>query len=118
MQSIKYALVGLANTAITAVIIFACMKIGLSLYYSNALGYIVGIAFSFLVNSLFTFTTPLTKVKFVKFIICAFICYLANLIVIKVLIHIYPESVYLVQLSGMIIYTISGFIINKYWVMK
>lgn len=118
MQSVKYALVGLANTAITALIIILCMKVGLSLYYSNALGYIVGIAFSFLVNSLFTFTTPLSKVKFVKFIFCAFICYLANLIVIKILIHLYPESVYLVQLSGMIIYTISGFIINKYWVMK
>ncbi|WP_428980826.1 GtrA family protein [Erwinia billingiae] len=47
MQPIKYALVGLANTAITAIIIFVCMTIGLSLYYSNTLGYIIGINFRF-----------------------------------------------------------------------
>ena len=117
-QSIKYAAVGLANTAITAIIIFIFMHIGFSLYFSNAMGYIVGIIFSFILNSLFTFSTKMSKTTFIKFLCSCLVCYLANLIAIKLFLFIFASHVYIAQLSGMAVYTITGFIINKYWVMK
>ena len=85
----KYILVGLANTLLTFVIIFILMHFGLSIYISNVLGYIVGIMLSYVLNSIFTFITLL----------------------------IYYQE-YLAQLVGMGFYTITGFIINKLWVMK
>ncbi|ENK7080898.1 GtrA family protein, partial [Raoultella ornithinolytica] len=42
-------MVGLLNTAITAVVIFLLMSAGVGIYLSNAMGYVVGILFSFVV---------------------------------------------------------------------
>jgi len=94
------------------------MHAGLSLYVSNALGYIVGIIFSFILNSIFTFSAKLSVKSFIKFIISCLICYFANLLAIKFSLSLVPQHVYLAQLSGMAVYTITGFFINKYWVMK
>ncbi|MHB7859258.1 GtrA family protein [Klebsiella pneumoniae] len=46
----KYGLVGIVNTLITAVVIFLLMHLGLGIYLSNAMGYVVGIVFSFIAN--------------------------------------------------------------------
>ncbi|HBZ3582191.1 TPA: GtrA family protein, partial [Klebsiella pneumoniae] len=46
-QLMKYGLVGIVNTLITAVVIFLLMHLGLGIYLSNAMGYVVGIVFSF-----------------------------------------------------------------------
>ncbi len=44
-QLMKYGLVGIVNTLITAVVIFLLMHLGLGIYLSNAMGYVVGIVF-------------------------------------------------------------------------
>ncbi|VEC87594.1 GtrA family protein [Raoultella ornithinolytica] len=65
--ALKYVMVGLLNTAITAVVIFLLMSAGVGIYLSNAMGYVVGILFSFVVNSLFTFSKALSGKRFIKF---------------------------------------------------
>ncbi|CAK7192946.1 hypothetical protein COMNV_01156 [Commensalibacter sp. Nvir] len=118
LQLIKYVVVGLANTLVTAIVIFTLMHLGTNLYTSNAMGYIIGIIFSFVVNSKFTFITSLTVNKFAKFIIVCFFCYLCNLAAIKLFLHLKPQKLYEAQLVGMCFYTAIGFFLNKYWSMK
>lgn len=116
--ALKYVMVGLLNTAITAVVIFLSMSAGLGIYTSNALGYVVGILFSFVVNSLFTFSTTLTGKRFIKFLASCAVCWVANIITVKIFLMIFSDFIYIAQLCGMIVYTISGYLINKLWVMK
>ncbi|MCF6690303.1 GtrA family protein [Raoultella terrigena] len=111
-------MVGLLNTAITAVVIFLLMSAGVGIYISNALGYVVGILFSFVVNSLFTFSTTLTGKRFIKFLASCAVCWVANIITVKIFLMIFSDFIYIAQLCGMIVYTISGYLINKLWVMK
>lgn len=82
-QLMKYGLVGIVNTLITAVVIFLLMHLGLGIYLSNAMGYVVGIVFSFIANTIFTFTQPISINRLIKFLCVCFICYVANIIVIK-----------------------------------
>ncbi|MGF8477786.1 GtrA family protein [Klebsiella pneumoniae] len=37
------------------------MHLGLGIYLSNAMGYVVGIVFSFIANTIFTFTQPIRE---------------------------------------------------------
>ena len=117
-EAVRYIIVGLANTAITAIAIFGLMQAGVGVYPSNATGYVVGIIFSFVMNAKFTFSTTLSPLRFIKFLsTCAF-CYILNLIAIKVFFIVIPNAIYTAQVVGMIIYTTAGFILNKYWSMK
>ncbi|HBY0756804.1 GtrA family protein, partial [Klebsiella pneumoniae] len=79
-QLMKYGLVGIVNTLITAVVIFLLMHLGLGIYLSNAMGYVVGIVFSFIANTIFTFTQPISINRLIKFLCVCFICYVANII--------------------------------------
>ncbi|WP_267284765.1 GtrA family protein [Klebsiella pneumoniae] len=60
------------------------MHLGLGIYLSNAMGYVVGIVFSFIANTIFTFTQPISINRLIKFLCVCFICYVANIIVIKI----------------------------------
>lgn len=117
-QMIRYAMVGLANTAVTAVIIFTLMHFNVGLYAANISGYLAGIIFSFLANSIFTFSTPMAVNRFAKFLFACLVCWTFNLLAIKIFLSVFPHKEYASQLVGMFIYTSTGFIINKLWVMK
>ncbi|EOG8082448.1 GtrA family protein [Citrobacter sp. CK184] len=106
------------NTAVTACVILALTASGFGLYVSNFSGYVVGILFSYVLNTYFTFSSKPSFRRLVKFIVCCAACYVINLIAMKTTIAFGFENKYLIQLAGMFFYTISGFLINKLWVMK
>ncbi|MCM6373843.1 GtrA family protein [Klebsiella pneumoniae] len=97
---------------------FPANALGLGIYLSNAMGYVVGIVFSFIANTIFTFTQPISINRLIKFLCVCFICYVANIIVIKIFFVFMPEKIYSAQILGMFTYTITGFILNKFWAMK
>jgi len=111
-------IVGLLNTAITALVIFILMHANFNLYAANALGYVTGIIFSFVVNSLFTFNSRPNLIKLAKFLITCGIAYIINLIPLKLILLFNPEYKIFAQLVGMFFYTAAGFLLNKFWVMK
>ena len=117
-EAVRYIIVGLANTAMTAVVIFGLMHAGVGIYPSNATGYVVGIIFSFVMNAKFTFSTTLSPLRFIKFVSTCVFCYILNIIAMKVFFIVIPNAIYTAQVVGMIIYTTAGFILNKYWSMK
>jgi putative flippase GtrA len=118
LQAVKYGFVGLANTLVTAIVIFLCMFAGVELFTSNAAGYVVGIIFSFMINSIFTFEKKISPKRFSLFLCVCGLCYLLNLAAMKIFFLWQPEKHFLGQIVGMLIYTAVGFILNKIWVMK
>lgn len=115
---VKYMIVGLLNTGVTGVVIFSLMYVKLNLYTANAIGYIVGIIFSFILNSLFTFQSRPNLARLLKFLITCGIAYVINLIPIKIILFSFPDYKFFAQIMGMIFYTITGFLLNRFWVMK
>lgn len=65
-EFVKYCIVGGGNTLLTAVVIMTLTFFGLSLFLSNAIGYVVGIIFSFVMNSIFTFKKESLRSKSTK----------------------------------------------------
>lgn len=112
-----YASVGLANTAVTAIIIFGLMHVGLKTVPSNLAGYAIGLLLSFVLNSRYTFRTNPSRAMLVKFLIAAGIAYVANLIVVLATLHL-SGSPRISQIAGMPVYTVIGYLVNKYWAMK
>ncbi|HDC4389256.1 TPA: GtrA family protein [Enterobacter cloacae] len=117
-QAFRYCLVGGLNTAVTACVIIILTAVGAGLYFSNFLGYAIGILFSYILNTVFTFSSKPSVSKLLKFLACCGVCYVINLLAMKMVILSGTENVYFIQLTGMFLYTVSGFIINKLWVMK
>ena len=114
----KYIIIGALNTLVTGVILFSMMYLGFGVYKSNFFGYLLGIVFSFVLNTLFTFSTKLSWRKFIKFLLNCGICYLINIGIMISILYIQPDWVYFSQLCGMCAYTVSSFVFNKLWVMK
>lgn len=116
-QFIKYILVGVSNTLVTIGVILFLTYQGFNLYIANAIGYIIGILNSYIFNSVFTFMAKVTVVRIIKFIVVCLISYLFNFIFIYIVKDL-VDNIYMVQIMGMIVYTLIGFILNKAWVMK
>jgi putative flippase GtrA len=137
-QAFKYGLVGVINTLLSLVIIWLMTKkAGCSEPFSNFTGYFAGLLNSFFLNRRWTFDSKGkildSSVKF--FIVFAF-CYVVQLIVLLLLNKYCPDtpplyglfkpalallkidSLFYIQMISMAVYTILGFLINKYYTFK
>ena len=112
---VRYGVVGLANTVIGYGLILAGLFAGLNDYVANALGFAVGLCFSFFANRRFTFSRSgrATRQEAVRFLLCFTIAYAANLAVVTLgRTAGYPQNP-LVQLAGMAFYSISFFLLMR-----
>lgn len=114
----KYLAIGVVNTLITSLVIFLMMWGGQNIYLANATGYAIGIGGSFWLNSVFTFDVSLTLGRLFRFICICLLSYLVNLLALRLFYWVLPEHRYSGQLVGMGFYTLSGFLLNKYWGMQ
>lgn len=117
-QFIKYCLVGGFNTFIGLLFIFLLIWCGISVYLANFLGYVIGFFISYILNSKYTFFVQYSNMRLVKFFIGVMISYILNVMTIYMMLSFYPNIKYLSQILGVLVYTLSGFLINKFWVMK
>ena len=110
-QSLRFAAVGLLNTAIGLATIYAVMfffQAGPAI--ANAVGYAIGLAVSFALNRVWTFRSdwPVAHVL-PKYLLIAAICYLLNLGAVLAATSHFSANPYLAQLLGVGIYTICMF---------
>jgi putative flippase GtrA len=117
VQFLKYLLVGGVNTVLAAAIIFGVQAAGATPVLANVIGYGVGVAVSFALNSKFTFRTAATRHAAMRFLVVVLVSYLANLGVVLLVLRL-THAPYLSQLSGIPVYVIVGFIGNKYWALR
>lgn len=127
-QFIKYACVGVLNTIVTLVVIVLCKSVfGINPLVSNALGYIAGVANSFLWNKTWVFKsnagyTP----EAIRFVVGFLICYGIQLGVVWFLSYETALSGFeyrlwgftlsgygVATLIGNVCYTLTNFVFNK-----
>ena len=117
---IKFGIVGVSNTLLTAIIIWFLLKeFHCSDYLSNFTGYIIGLLNSFIWNRKWTFESK-TKVSVTifKFIVTFVISYLFQLGNLYLLLHFTLIDPYYCQILSIVVYTLINFILNKYYTFK
>lgn len=145
LQALKYGIVGVINTLVTAIVIWIFMHFVFSvkedenvsataITVSNIMGYIAGFINSFVWNRSWTFKSKKDwKVDFLKFSGAFLICFIPQLLLVNILntyinissirfslfSHDYVISfAYICQLIGMVFYTVLNFLLNKYYTFK
>jgi len=120
IQLIKFGIVGVSNTLLTAGVIWILMKVfHCSDYISNFIGYIIGLANSFIWNRKWTFESKTrVSVTVFKFIVTFAISYAVQLGNLYALLHLTHIDPYYCQLLSIVVYTGINFILNKYYTFK
>ena len=142
IQSVKYGAVGVVNTLLTMITIWMMMRFvfrpddggkisSVALSISNAVGYIIGLINSYICNRLWTFKSKNKwKPELLRFIVAFLICFVIQLALVNILykyviingFHLnffrfdYTLSAAeICQLTGIVVFTILNFILNKYF---
>lgn len=116
-QFIYYNIVGIANTLVGFSIVFGLMFVGYEALHANMIGYAIGAIVSFILNKKYTFkstATPYTQAF--KFFIVLGIAYILNYLTLQWLLG--NTTPYLAQLLSAIVYTVSSFVLAKFFVFN
>ncbi|RCK47107.1 GtrA family protein [Thalassospira profundimaris] len=117
IEAVKFGAVGVINTAIGLSVIYALTYFtDISYFLANFAGYAVGLAVSYQLNKIWTFSakSSRTRYQFAAYIIAAACCYVANLAVLYMSVRFVGLNEYLSQLSGIATYSVSMFLISKF----
>jgi putative flippase GtrA len=119
-QAVKYAIVGVSNTALSLCVIWVMMKVlGCSDVVSNVTGYIAGLLNSFVWNKQWTFKSPDTWAgSAIRFGLVFGVCYLLQLGLLLYLNSRLSIDPYYNQVFAMMFYTAINFLMNKYFTFK
>lgn len=117
-QLLKFAMVGVLNTALGYAVIFGCMYLlGLGAVVSNVLGYAVGLVVSYSLNRSFTFrSSGARRAEMIRFVAIFLLAYLANLGVLVLLIRRFGWHEGVAQVIAGVVYFGLSFVFNKYYV--
>ena len=120
IQFLKFGIVGISNTLITALTIWLLLKVlHCSDYFSNFTGYMFGLINSFIWNRKWTFESKTNvSATLFKFIVTFAISYLFQLGNLYLLLHYTHIDPYLCQLLSIIVYTLLNFALNKTYTFK
>lgn len=120
VQSIKFGVVGIANTAFGLLVIYAVMFMtGGSLVLSNLIGYLFGTLFGFALNRSWTFQSDQPASRTLpKYVIVFLVSYLMNLGAVLAVIHFLSVNPYLAQPIGIVVYTAAMFIGSRLFVFR
>ena len=113
-----YLVVGGINflVCISTMFILASYSVHYTLY--TAAGYALAICCSFFLNLRYTFKKGFSHSKFIKFIsFSLFNLILVELIEISLIGFLYFKELYAI-ITGMIWYTLSGYIVNKFFIYE
>lgn len=116
-QTLRYAAVGVVNTAVGLGAIWTLVALGLSPLTSNALGYALGLTVSFILNRTWTFQAR-DGMPVVRFLGAFAVCYSANLATLALGLKIAPQAVYLSQAAAVAVYSVLFFVICRYFVFR
>lgn len=128
VQFVKYCTVGVLNTLITLAVIYLCKSfLDLNLYLSNAIGYIAGLANSFIFNKNWVFHSKgRYRREAAVFIMGFLVCYAIQLFTVWAVTTSWPgPDLYqltpdiaitpygIATLLGNVAYTLANFIYNR-----
>lgn len=124
-QVLRFGIVGVLNTMVGLGMIWLSMWLGAGPILANAIGYGLGLIVSFNLNSMWTFrdqtrdTTPgdiRTNVR--RFAGAFLLSWSLNAGVVWIGLQVTNISPYLLQIAGMMAYTVSFFLLCRMWVFQ
>lgn len=111
MQIVRFLAVGVLNSGLGLVVIFAAMAAGMEYRAANAIGYATGIAFSFVANRRWTFADDGDWLpSFLKWLAVVSVAYVTQLGAVVGLHQGLGVQPYVSQLLGLPIYTLISFL--------
>ena len=119
-QGLRFALVGLVNTAVGLISIYAILYFtNAGPFLANGIGYAIGFSVSFMLNRAWTFEHkgPARKVL-PRYLMVVAVAYLCNIAVVYYVIHFLHWDPYWAQPAGIVIYSTVTFIGSKSLVFK
>ena len=114
----RFSIVGVINTGLGFLIIFALMAAGLNPFVSNALGYAVGLCISFLLHKGWVFHQQGRSLwQVLRYVASVAVAYTANISTLSVLLKVgcWP---YLAQIAAAVVYTAVLFLFSMQWVFQ
>ena len=109
---------GIVNTLFGFSLIFTLMFFGVSATLSNGIGYFFGAILSYYLNRKYTFkSTSNSRQEAIKFFTVLAIAYLLNYLTLQLLLGM-DQNPYPAQLISAIVYTLSSFILAKFFVFE
>ena len=119
-QFFRFLTVGGFNTIFGYCVIFACMYIAqMSPESSNVAGYTVGLVASYVLNRNYTFNSRQNRgSEIVRFLLVFLVAYASNFAVLVVLIRLIGIHEGASQVLAGLVYVLTSFIMNKYYVFK
>ena len=116
-QFFKYNIVGIVNTLVGFSIIFLLMFAGVTPTVSNAIGYGLGAILSYFLNKKYTFNAENnSQTQMLKFFMVLGVAYMLNYVVLQWLLSV--MNPYGAQVLSAIVYTVSSFILAKFFVFE
>jgi putative flippase GtrA len=114
LESIRFVIVGVMNTAITLGLIYGITAAGLSYLIANAVGYLAGFVNSFVMNRQWTFRSSGHPGKqAVLFSLVFALSYGIQFVALLVQTEWLGVPVWLAQAVSMVLYTAVNFLLNK-----
>jgi putative flippase GtrA len=116
-QFFKFVAIGAINTVVgLSVICAAIYFFSINPIVANAVGYLVGIGLSFILNAKMTFRQEsLSRHMFVRFVVICLIAYIVNVAAVWVGL---AEGKYAAQVIGMALYTLVSFFGSRLFVFS
>ena len=122
VQSLRFGAVGTVNSVIGLSAIWLGMWAGLAPLAANAVGYAIGISISFALNRFWTFGVPQkdnaanSPTEIIRFGLSFAASYSLNLFVVWLGLELTEVSPHLLQVFGMVTFSISFFVLCRAWV--
>ena len=113
---VRYAIVGLANTAVGYGLIFSTMFAGAGHVAANLIGYAGGFVLSFFANRAWSFRSdaPVSR-SLPRFLLVTLVAYLANLTTVVAAVDIAGINPYIAQVSGLGPYVAIAYLGSRYF---
>lgn len=108
---VRFLIVGVGNTLVGLTFIFLFLRLGASDVAANALGYSVGLSFSFFANRSWTFrhSGPVWPALW-RFLLVFAVAYSLNLATTLMMLRLLGSGSFLAQVAGIMPYTILSYL--------
>jgi len=117
-QFCRFLFAGSLNTVVRYSVIFGCMAIGLSPYFSNISGYSTGLIFSYFLNKYYVFTSSNKNgEETLRFIYAFMVAYLLNISTLHICL-LRDINEYYAQVVAAFVYTAVMYILSRYMVFQ
>lgn len=123
-QFIKFGLVGVVNTVLGLVIYWGCVALGIHYLLANAVGFVITVAISYVLNNLFTFKTKDGQAEWsVRTLLKAYASYFTSGMVLNsILLWFWNDQIglneNLAPVLNLFITVPVNFLFNKLWVYR